>query len=102
LPDGNVDGKILTMTPLLRSGFHHPMLLKYPLTSRSPQFKENVISVSSRQSSCGAGPTKTSTVEEDRVVGGSEAQPHSWPGIVSCAHFVIILQKRRGIYYFTL
>nr|CAH0103353.1 unnamed protein product [Daphnia galeata] len=79
LSDGNVDGKILTMTQLLQSGFHHQMLL----TSRSPQVKENAISASSRQSTCGAGPTKTSTVEADRVVGGSEAQPHSWPGIVT-------------------
>nr|CAH0105669.1 unnamed protein product [Daphnia galeata] len=70
LSDGNVDGKILAMTPLLRSGFHHPMLLKYPFKSRSPQVKENAISASSRQSTCGAGPTKTSTVEEDRVVEG--------------------------------
>ena len=50
--------KIPSMTPLyldvLQSWFHHP--LKYPLTSTPSQFKENAISASSWQSTCGAGP----------------------------------------------
>lgn len=35
------------------------------------------------ESSCGVGPAKTLTMEEQRIVGGTEAVKNSWPGIVS-------------------
>lgn len=32
---------------------------------------------------CGAGPTKTLSFDEQRIVGGTDAQKNSWPSIVS-------------------
>lgn len=32
---------------------------------------------------CGAGPTKTLSYDEQRVVGGVDAEKNSWPSIVS-------------------
>ena len=32
---------------------------------------------------CGAGPTKTLSFDEQRIVGGTEAKKNSWPSIVS-------------------
>lgn len=37
----------------------------------------------SKQSSCGAGPVKTLSLDDQRVVGGNKAIKNSWPGIVS-------------------
>nr|CAH0105668.1 unnamed protein product [Daphnia galeata] len=37
----------------------------------TPQIEENSII---------AGPSRASTVEQDRIVGGVEAKPRSWPG----------------------
>jgi hypothetical protein len=36
-----------------------------------------------KQSTCGAGPTKTLSFDEQRIVGGTDAQKNSWPSIVS-------------------
>ncbi len=44
---------------------------------------ENDISASSKQLTFGAGSAQTLTVEDDRVIGGTEAVKNSWPGIVS-------------------
>jgi hypothetical protein len=35
------------------------------------------------KNTCGAGPTKTLSFDEQRVVGGVEAEKNAWPGIVS-------------------
>jgi hypothetical protein len=45
-----------------------------PFVEEEPVFPE---------SSCGVGPAKTLTMEEQRIVGGTEAVKNSWPGIVS-------------------
>ncbi|XP_046451630.1 trypsin-1-like isoform X2 [Daphnia pulex] len=45
-----------------------------PFVEEEPVFPE---------SSCGVGPAKTLTMEEQRIVGGTEAVKNSWPGIVA-------------------
>ncbi len=45
-----------------------------PFVEEEPVFPESF---------CGVGPAKTLTMEEQRIVGGTEAVKNSWPGIVS-------------------
>jgi hypothetical protein len=93
LSDGSLNEKIPT-TPvyldLLQSEFHYPSMSPYSLTYaslikviKSPSMNENDISASSKQLTFGAGSAQTLTVEDDRVIGGTEAVKNSWPGIVS-------------------
>ncbi|XP_046453763.1 granzyme M-like [Daphnia pulex] len=48
---------------------------------KSPSMNENDISASSKQLTFGAGSAQTLTVEDDRVIGGTEAVKNSLPGI---------------------
>ncbi|XP_046654928.1 brachyurin-like [Daphnia pulicaria] len=61
-----------------------PYSLTYALlikVIKSPSMNENDISASSKQLTFGAGSAQTLTVEDDRVIGGTEAVKNSWPGI---------------------
>ena len=49
-------------------------------TTTKPFIDEDTVFV---ESSCGVGPAKTLTIDEQRIVGGTEAVKNSWPGIVS-------------------
>lgn len=51
----------------------HPVDIPAYLRNRHPDSKNT----------CGAGPTKTMSFDEQRVVGGVEAEKNAWPGIVS-------------------
>lgn len=50
-----------------------------------------------KQSSCGAGPAKTLSLDDQRIVGGNNAIKNSWPGIVSFwfLFFLMIIAKFR-------
>ncbi|KAI9553936.1 hypothetical protein GHT06_019207 [Daphnia sinensis] len=49
-------------------------------TTRKPPLVQGSIFSDSQ---CGIGPAKTLTMEEQRIVGGTEAVENSWPGIVA-------------------
>ncbi len=47
------------------------------------------------KNTCGAGPTKTLSFDEQRVVGGVEAEKNAWPGIVSSYILNISIKKKK-------
>lgn len=60
----------------------YPLIVATPLMlTTSPQTEKAV--ATDTKISCGVGPAKILSLDEDRIIGGTEAVPNSWPGIVS-------------------
>ncbi|KAI9554694.1 hypothetical protein GHT06_019970 [Daphnia sinensis] len=56
-----------------------PILSAETTISPSSPLMEKQMAVESKQISCGAGPAKILSFEEDRIVGGTDAVKNSWP-----------------------
>lgn len=73
--------------PLMVANVTLPLPAETTISPSSP-LTEKQVAIESKQINCGVGPEKILSLEEDRIVGGTDAVKNSWPYVVSWFLFV--------------